>query len=80
MQRLRGALVRALHVRLDDRLELFGDALPLQRDRSHAIDEHGRNRRSPVPGRLMPILACLLSPGPLTTHPITATFIDSTPG
>ena len=34
---------------------------------------------SPVPGRLMPMLACLLSPGPFTTQPITATFISSTP-
>ena len=30
---------------------------------------------SPVPGRLMPMSACLLSPGPLTMQPITATFI-----
>ena len=28
----------------------------------------------------MPRLACLLSPGPFTTQPITATFISSTPG
>jgi len=40
----------------------------------------GATGRSPVPGRLMPILACLLSPGPLTTQPITATVISSTPG
>src|SRR6188768_2292749 len=26
---------------------------------------------SPVPGRLMPMSACLLSPGPLTMQPIT---------
>ena len=35
---------------------------------------------SPVPGSEMPMLACLDSPGPFTTHPITATFISSTPG
>ena len=34
---------------------------------------------SPVPGRLIPISACLLSPGPLTMQPITARFISSTP-
>jgi hypothetical protein len=33
-----------------------------------------------VPGRLMPMSACLDSPGPLTTQPITATRISSTPG
>ncbi len=35
---------------------------------------------SPVPGRLMPMSACLLSPGPLTMQPMTATFRFSTPG
>ena len=35
---------------------------------------------SNVPGSEMPMFACLLSPGPFTTHPITATFISSTPG
>ena len=40
----------------------------------------GATGASPDPGRLMPMFACLLSPGPLTTQPITATFIDSTPG
>src|SRR3569832_3011570 len=35
---------------------------------------------SPVPGTLMPMLACLLSPGPFTTQPITATVMASTPG
>src|SRR5882724_1440200 len=39
----------------------------------------GATGRSPVPGRLMPRLACLLSPGPFTTHPITATVMSSTP-
>src|ERR1035438_424525 len=34
---------------------------------------------SKVPGRLMPRLACFDSPGPLTTHPITASFSSSTP-
>ncbi len=35
---------------------------------------------SPVPGSEMPMSACLLSPGPLTMQPITATFSVSTPG
>ncbi len=35
---------------------------------------------SPVPGRLIPISACLLSPGPLTMQPMTATLSVSTPG
>src|SRR3981081_3178040 len=38
----------------------------------------GATGRSPVPGRLMPMLACLLSPGPFTTQPITATVMSST--
>src|SRR3546814_3526026 len=33
----------------------------------------GAEGTSPVPGRLMPISACRLSPGPLTTQPMTAT-------
>ena len=36
--------------------------------------------RMQMPGRLMPMSACLLSPGPLTMQPMTATFIVSTPG
>ena len=35
---------------------------------------------SPEPGRLMPMFACLLSPGPFTTQPMTATCMFSTPG
>jgi hypothetical protein len=35
---------------------------------------------SPVPGREMPISACLDSPGPLTMQPVIATLSDSTPG
>ncbi len=35
---------------------------------------------SPVPGSEMPMSACLLSPGPLTMQPITATLRASTPG
>jgi hypothetical protein len=35
---------------------------------------------SPVPGKEMPISACLLSPGPLTMQPMTATLRVSTPG
>ena len=34
---------------------------------------------SPVPGRLMPMLAAFDSPGPLTTQPMTASVIVSTP-
>ena len=34
---------------------------------------------SPVPGKLIPKSAFLLSPGPFTIHPITASFNDSTP-
>ncbi len=32
-----------------------------------------------VPGREMPMLACLDSPGPFTTQPMTATCSSSTP-
>src|SRR4029079_18639785 len=39
----------------------------------------GATGRSPVPGRLMPMFACLLSPGPLTTQPMTATVMFSAP-
>ena len=35
---------------------------------------------SNVPGSEIPRLACFDSPGPLTTHPMTATCIVSTPG
>src|SRR5580765_3294750 len=35
---------------------------------------------SPVPGSEMPMFAAFDSPGPFTTHPITATVIASTPG
>ena len=35
---------------------------------------------SPVPGREMPMSACLDSPGPLTTQPITARLRFSAPG
>ena len=35
---------------------------------------------SKVPGNEMPMLACLDSPGPLTTQPITATLSSSMPG
>jgi hypothetical protein len=35
---------------------------------------------SPVPGSEIPMLAAFDSPGPLTTQPITATDIVSTPG
>ena len=41
----------------------------------------GATGSSNVPGRLMPMSACLRSrPGPLTTQPITATRSSSTPG
>ena len=39
-----------------------------------------RSAVSPVPGSEMPISACLLSPGPLTMQPMTATLSVSTPG
>ena len=39
----------------------------------------GATGSSNVPGREIPKFACLDSPGPLTTQPITATFISSTP-
>src|SRR4051812_21623641 len=39
----------------------------------------GQLGASPVPGRLMPILAAFDSPGPLTTQPMTARVIVSTP-
>ena len=40
----------------------------------------GATGSSNVPGSEMPMSACLLSPGPLTTQPMTATRISSTPG
>ena len=39
----------------------------------------GQLGSSPVPGRLMPMLAAFDSPGPLTTQPMTASVIVSTP-
>ena len=39
----------------------------------------GQLGSSPVPGRLMPMFAAFDSPGPLTTQPITASVIVSTP-
>ena len=39
----------------------------------------GQFGASPVPGRLMPMFAAFDSPGPLTTQPITASVIVSTP-
>ena len=39
----------------------------------------GQLGASPVPGRLMPILAAFDSPGPFTTQPITASVMVSTP-
>ena len=40
----------------------------------------GATGSSNVPGSEIPMSACFDSPGPLTTQPITATFISSTPG
>jgi hypothetical protein len=40
----------------------------------------GARGSSPVPGSEIPMSACLDSPGPFTTQPITATFMASTPG
>src|SRR3954468_19574164 len=39
----------------------------------------GQFGASPVPGRLIPMLAAFDSPGPFTTQPITARVIVSTP-
>src|SRR6266436_7861960 len=39
----------------------------------------GQRGASPVPGKLMPMLAAFDSPGPFTMQPITARVIDSTP-
>ena len=39
----------------------------------------GQVGASPVPGRLIPMFAAFDSPGPLTTQPITASVINSTP-
>jgi zinc protease len=50
-----------------------------RRFRREVYGEEHPYGRSPVPGRLMPILACLLSPGPFTTQPITARVMFSTP-
>ena len=72
--------VTARDVVFDNGLELFGDVITLERDRALAVHEHRRAGTSPVPGRLMPMSACRLSPGPLTTQPMTATFMFSTPG
>ena len=49
-------------------------ALRLKRDLG--LTETGS---SPVPGRLKPIFASRLSPGPFTMHPITATTMPSKP-
>ena len=40
----------------------------------------GATGSSKVPGSEMPMSACFDSPGPLTTQPMTATRISSTPG
>ena len=44
-----------------------------------AVDEHGTVWRFAGPGRLIPMLAAFDSPGPLTTQPMTARVIVSTP-
>ena len=48
--------------------------------RSAPSTNTGATGSSNVPGRLMPMSACFDSPGPLTTQPMTATCISSTPG
>jgi len=40
----------------------------------------GARGSSAVPGNEMPMSACFDSPGPFTTHPITATRSSSDPG
>jgi hypothetical protein len=70
----------ALDVVLDDLVELLRDALAAQRQAFSPSMKTGAAGASPVPGRLMPMSACLLSPGPLTMQPITATLRFSTPG
>ena len=64
--------VALLDIVLDDVLELIGKVLAAQCHRLLAINEDGRCRCSPVPGSEMPMSECLLSPGPLTMQPMTA--------
>src|SRR3569832_652773 len=70
----------AAHIVFDDGLEFFGYFLAFQRHRFFAVDVYRREKNFARTGQRDAILACLDSPGPLTTHPITATCMDSTPG
>ena len=72
--------VTARDVVFDNGLELFGDVITLSVTVRSPSTNTGAAGTSPVPGRLMPMSACRLSPGPLTTQPMTATFMFSTPG
>ena len=54
-------------------------ASPLSVSLSAPSTKTGALGSSKVPGSEMPMSACLDSPGPLTTQPITATFSSSTP-
>ena len=53
---------------------------PLRVTSSRPSTYTGALGSSNVPGSEMPMLACLDSPGPFTTQPMTATFSSSTPG
>ena len=68
------------HVVVQNSDELGHDAVALERGHQAAIHVDRRLGSSNVPGSEMPMLECLDSPGPLTTQPITATFMVSTPG
>ena len=61
-------------------LELGGDRGAAQRHAFLPSMNTGAAGCSPVPGSEMPMSACLLSPGPLTMQPMTATLSASTPG
>jgi len=75
---LPGRIVR-VHVFIENPDELGDDAIALQRSEQPTVDIDRSLGSSNVPGSEMPMLACFDSPGPLTTQPITASFISSTP-
>jgi hypothetical protein len=76
--RLGGVL--AGHVVLEDVDELGDERSPRNvRSRRPSMNT-GATGSSKVPGRLIPMSACLDSPGPFTTQPMTATRSSSAPG